>query len=84
MLLFHLSFQKFGVLEHVLDLITNDRHVNTTESLVCGLPKTPSATTEPTTAESPSSITPTMSTVCLYLRDIIINITRRSSSGGYR
>jgi hypothetical protein len=64
MLLFHLSFQKFGVLEHVLDLITNDRHVNTTESLVCGLPKTPSATTEPTTAESPSSITPTMSTLC--------------------
>jgi hypothetical protein len=37
-----------------------DRHVNTRESHVCGIPKTPSATgatTEPITTESPSSIT---------------------------
>src|SRR6188472_2968299 len=38
-----------------------DRNVNTTESHVCGIPKTPSATgaAEPTTTESPSSISPT-------------------------
>src|SRR6188472_4279804 len=39
-----------------------DRHVNTTESHVCGIPKTPSATgaaAGTTTTESPSSISPT-------------------------
>ena len=36
-----------------------DRFINTTESHVCGIPKTPSATgAEPTTTEPPSSITP--------------------------
>jgi hypothetical protein len=37
-----------------------DRHVNTRESHVCGVPKTPSttATLEPTRTEPPSSITP--------------------------
>ena len=40
----------------------NDRHVNTRESHVCGLPKTPSATAEPTTTESPSFISPTSPT----------------------
>src|SRR5437763_10366655 len=37
------------------------RHVNTTESHVCGIPKTPSATgaAGTTTTESPSSISPT-------------------------
>ena len=38
-----------------------DRNVNTRESHVCGIPKTPSATgaaAEPTTTESPSSIIP--------------------------
>ena len=36
-----------------------DRFINTTESHVCGVPKTPLATpAEPTTTEPPSSITP--------------------------
>jgi hypothetical protein len=40
-----------------------DTSINTTESHVCGIPKTPSATAaaaaEPTTTESPNSISPT-------------------------
>ena len=36
-----------------------DRFINTTESHVCGIPKTPLATpAEPTTTEPPNSITP--------------------------
>jgi hypothetical protein len=37
-----------------------DRHVNTTESHVCGIPKTPSATgaAESTTTEQPGSVSP--------------------------
>jgi hypothetical protein len=41
-----------------------DTSINTTESHVCGIPKTPSATgaaAEPTTTESPSSISPSSS-----------------------
>jgi hypothetical protein len=42
----------------------NDRHVNTRESHVCGVPKTPSAIAAgPVTIESPSSITPSGSSL---------------------
>ena len=41
-----------------------DRSINTTESHVCGVPKTPSAiATGPVTIESPSSITPSGSSL---------------------
>jgi hypothetical protein len=35
-----------------------DKNINASESRVCGVPKTPSATTTPTTTEPPSSISP--------------------------
>ena len=40
-------------------VIPTDKNINASEyDRVCGVPKTPSATTTPTTTEPPSSISP--------------------------